>query len=590
MDTAPNIEQAIEETIELDVAIIGGGPGGSTCGGMLKKYAPELSVGIFERDAFPRDHVGESQLPPISRILNELGCWEAVEAANFPIKIGATYRWGNSNKLWDFEFMPVDAYREEARPRKWGEQTRQLALQVDRARYDQILLDHAATLGCEVHQPAQVREVSCHGDLVRGLTLSDGRKVQARYYVDASGGSAVLRRAMQIKIEAPTQLQNIAFWDYWENAQWATRFPGGATRVLILSIGSGWIWFIPLSPTRTSIGFVCPRQFYRDSGRKPEEMYLWALQQEPLMAELTAAASRSGNVQATKDWSFVAERVCGENWFLVGESAGFADPILAAGLTLTQTSAREAAYSILAIHRGEHEAAWLQKHYDDNQRSRIRQHIRFADFWYSANGIFTDLQDYTREIARDAGLDLDPQKAFQWLGTGGFTHDVLGQVGIGGLDLAGTRQVAQRFVGGSAQWQVSRFNRFRLQLDQAEQHQVPAYENGRIVPVKTLVRGPYRLPLCGLYAVVVAALEQGEDLLGDILPVFQQHAKTSGSTMPHLALHHLLQALELMLNQGWVTGEHDPKRPGIDLSTPDEGNIIHTNRELNLKLENLLGR
>jgi len=352
MNTTPNIEQ----NIKLDVAIVGGGPGGSTCGGMLKKHAPELSVGIFERDTFPRDHVGESQLPPISRILNELGCWEAVEAANFPIKIGATYRWGNSDKLWDFEFMPVNTYREETRPRKWGEQTRQLALQVDRARYDQILLDHAAALGCEVHQPAQVREVYCHGDQVRGLKLSDGRKVQARYYVDASGASAVLRRAMEIKIEVPTQLQNIAFWDYWENAQWVTRFPGGATRVLIMSIGSGWIWFIPLSPTRTSIGFVCPRQFYRDSGKKPEELYLWALSQEPLMAQLIAAASRTGNVQATKDWSFVADRVCGENWFLVGESAGFADPILAAGLTLTQTSAREAAYSILAMHRRQHDA------------------------------------------------------------------------------------------------------------------------------------------------------------------------------------------------------------------------------------------
>ncbi|HMB58716.1 MAG TPA: tryptophan 7-halogenase [Xanthomonadales bacterium] len=109
--------------MELDVAIIGGGPGGSTCGGLLKKYAPELSVGIFEREEFPRDHVGESQLPPVSQILHELGCWDDIEAENFPIKIGATYGWGNSEKLWDFEFMPVRAYKEETRPRSWGSQT-----------------------------------------------------------------------------------------------------------------------------------------------------------------------------------------------------------------------------------------------------------------------------------------------------------------------------------------------------------------------------------------------------------------------------------------------------------------------------------
>lgn len=572
-------------TIELDVAIIGGGPGGSTCGGMLAKYGPELEIGIFEREAFPREHVGESLLPPVAGILNELGCWEAVETANFPIKIGATYRWGNSRKLWDFEFMPLEAYREERRPRPWNAQTKQLALQVDRAHYDTILLEHARTLGCRVEQPAQVRKVMRDGDRVEGLSLADGREVEAKWYIDASGASAVLRRAMGIEIDLPTQLQNIAFWDYWENAEWATRFPGGATRVLVLSIGSGWIWFIPLGPTRTSIGFVCPRDFFRECGKSKEELYLWALSQEPLVAELTAKASREGEVRGTKDWSFVADRVAGENWFLVGEAAGFADPILAAGLTLTQSSAREAAYSIIAAGRGEHDPQWLRRHYDDNQRTRVRQHIRFADFWYSANGNFTDLQAYTRKIARDAGLNLDPQKAFQWLGTGGFTHDVLGQVGIGALDLAGTRQVAQRFVGGHAEWEVAKFNRFRLNTKGAKVIEIPAYRDGEIIPVKTYVRGNKRLPLYGFFAVVHKALKRERDLVGQILPAMQQYAAQSGERMaPHIVVHHLMQTLELMVSEGWVIGERDPNRPMIELSTPDEGHIIHTNRELNERI------
>ncbi len=570
----------------LDVAIIGGGPGGSTCGGMLAKYAPELSVGIFERETFPRDHVGESQLPPISSILNELGCWDAMEAANFPIKIGATYRWGNSNKLWDFEFMPMDAYREEQRPRPWTSQAKQLALQVDRARYDKILLDHAQETGCKVFQPAQVRKVETEGDKVTGLVLADGTEVTARWYIDASGASALLRRAMSIEIDLPTKLQNIAFWDYWENTEWATRFPGGGTRVLVLSIGTGWIWFIPLGPTRTSIGFVCPRDHFKSSGLSKEDIYLQALAQEPLIAELTENATRDGEVRGTKDWSFVTERAAGENWFLVGEAAGFADPILAAGLTLTQTSAREAAYSIIAMSRGKHDRDWLLKSYDDNQRTRIRQHIRFADFWYSANGNFTDLQAYTSEIAQDAGLELDPQRAFQWLGTGGFTHDVLGQVGIGGLDLAGTRQIAQRFVGGQAEWQVSRYNRFRLNTKGARVIEVPAYSDGEIRPIKTFVRGNKRLPLYGLFSVVHKALKGGRDLVGQILPAMQQHAAESGQHMaPQLVIHHLMQTLELMTNDGWVTCDLDPTRPKINLATPDEGHIIHTNRELNERMK-----
>jgi flavin-dependent dehydrogenase len=567
--------------MRIDIAIIGGGPGGSTCAGLLKKYAPELEVSVFEREQFPREHVGESALPPISKILNELGCWDEVESAGFPIKIGATYRWGNSEKLWDFEFMPINDYREEARPRQWSEQTRQLAMQVDRERYDDILLRHAASLGANVFQSTQVRSIEHEDDRVKKLVLADGTEVEAKWYVDASGASASLRRALGIGVEVPTKLQNIAFYDYWENTEWVTRFPGGATRVLVLSIGAGWIWFIPLSPTRTSIGFVCPKDFYKESGRKPEEMYLWALQQEPMIRDLTTKASREGNVRATRDWSFVADRVVGKNWLLVGEAAGFADPILAAGLTLTQTSAREAAFSLIALIRGEHEADWLLQHYNLNQRTRIQQHIRFADFWYSTNGIFTDLQEYTREIAADAGLDLDPQKAFQWLGTGGFTHDILGQVGIGALDLAGTRQIAQRFVGGKADWQLSHCNQLRLDLNGADEIVVPAYENGQVREVRTLRRGERSLPLCGLFAIVCSALQKGPDLVADLLPVFQQHAMHQKQMAPQLLLHHLLQALEVMLNEGWVLGEHNPERPGINLETPDEGLIVHTNQELN---------
>lgn len=55
---APNSEN------QFDVAIIGGGPGGSTTGTLLKKYNPGLKVAIFEREQFPREHIGESQSPP----------------------------------------------------------------------------------------------------------------------------------------------------------------------------------------------------------------------------------------------------------------------------------------------------------------------------------------------------------------------------------------------------------------------------------------------------------------------------------------------------------------------------------------------
>lgn len=131
--------------METDVAIIGGGPSGSTVGALLRKYSPNLRVAIFEREIFPRDHVGESHLPAISSILDEMGVWDKVEAANFPIKIGGTYRWGASDELWDLDFLVGKPFNDEPRPAKFVGQRRETAFQVDRSIYDKILLVTPAT-------------------------------------------------------------------------------------------------------------------------------------------------------------------------------------------------------------------------------------------------------------------------------------------------------------------------------------------------------------------------------------------------------------------------------------------------------------
>ena len=116
-----------------------------------------------------------------------------------------------------------------------------------------------------------------------------------------------------------------------------------------MSLGYGWLWFIPISATRTSIGLVCPAEHYKKSGLRPEELHLKAISDDPRISALVKDAKREEIMETTKDWSFVAERMVGENWLLVGEAAGFADPILAAGLTLTHVSAKEAAFSILGM-------------------------------------------------------------------------------------------------------------------------------------------------------------------------------------------------------------------------------------------------
>jgi flavin-dependent dehydrogenase len=563
-----------------DVAIVGGGPAGSTAGTLLKKYNPQLRVVILEKEKFPREHVGESQLPQIGQILAEMGCWDKIEAANFPIKVGATYRWGKDPNPWDFDFIAPQDFKDEPRPAQYEGQRLQTAFQVDRSIYDEILLNHAAELGCEVREETPVARILVEeDDAVSALQLKNGESITARYYIDASGHLGILRRALNIGTECPTQLQNIAIWDYWTNAEWAVEIGVGGTRVQVRSLPHGWIWFIPLGPTRTSIGFICPAERYKELQKRPEEIYQEALASEPLISRLIANATSRGKIETTKDWSFLAEKTVGKNWFLAGESAGFADPILAAGMALTHTGAREAAYTILELERQEYEANWLKSQYDRNQRQRVKQHIRFADFWYAANGQFTDLQAHCQQIAQDAGLHLNPDEAFRWLSQGGFTNDIIGQAVVAGVDLGSIKQVMQRFAWQQTAWQISSYNIFHLDLQAAVEEYVAVYSKGSIDRVKCYVKGERRLPLTGLYALLLNILSNTsdiEEIYQQLINVFRSRFSPDHS---RVALHQTMGCLEVMVTEGWVKGGLNSNKPTLEISIPIEGVLIHTNKE-----------
>jgi len=540
--------------MRYDVAIVGGGPAGSTCATLLKKYDPSIKVGVFEREVFPRDHIGESQLPLISIVLNEMGVWERVEAANFPIKVGATYRWGSSDDLWAFNFVPDGKLADEARPAQYKGQRTQTAFQVDRAVYDKILLDYAVELGTEVHQPASVAKVHVDGDRVTGLTLNNGEEVQADYFIDASGRPAIIRKALGVGVAEPSSLQNVAFWDYWQNAEWAEEIGVGGTRVQVLSLGYGWIWFIPLGPTRTSIGLVVPAKHYKEKGLKPEELYRRALQEEPRISNLLKNATPEGKFEGTSDWSFLSDRLAGENWFLAGESAGFADPILAAGLTLAHAGAREAAYSILQARKHPRDAEWLADQYDQRNRRRIMQHIRFADYWYTANAHFSDLKEFTTQIAKDAGLDLDPERAFQWLGTGGFVDEDMFVGGLGTFSFNALHQIGQRLAPGEYRKAYGGMNHFKLDLRGAIKTVFPQYREGKIEKIHGYERDGKVLPLQGLVGYLVKGLQTSPEIV-KALTTIMRLMREEGEGYSKDVQDRLLETLEALIRDGWVVGK-----------------------------------
>ena len=574
--------------MNYDVAIIGGGPAGSTMGSILRKYMPTAKVLIVEREIFPREHVGESQLPPVTRVLEEMGCWDKVEAAGFPVKTGALYRWGSTDDLWRFDFLVGQEFEDKPRPALLEGQREQTTFHVERGVFDEILLDHAAELGCEVCEGVKVTKVHRTGDKVEGIQVdgptlpigvdADGW-VRAKHCIDASGHVGILRRAMDVPISEPTSLKNVAAWRYWKSDLWADvdGVGKGGVRVRVMSLGHGWIWFIPISKDLTSVGFVTHADHYKKSGRSLPELYAEAIKLDPHVAELLIDAEPQGEIHSTKDWSFLADRMSGENWMLVGESAGFADPILAGGMALTMVGAKEAAYLHAAILQGEHDEQWLKDWYSETQIRRISQHIKFADYWYSANGHFSDLQAYTSQIAAEAGLSLNPKEAFQWLGTGGFVSDDLTSPVVGSYRLGAVKSAMQVLSGIPATWELNQWNNFTLNLEGAVVEYVPYCADGSISKVKCYKRGKSLLPMIGIYRMVFRALNRASDAAALVKELKMIITSTKEITEPYNAFLGALDALEGMIVEGWLNTSIKEGRPFMTVML-DEASVSMAGR------------
>src|SRR5213082_1493352 len=160
-----------------DVIAIGGGPGGSSTASFLARAGKRVLV--LEREHFPRFHIGESLLPYNRRFFADMGVLEMLEQEGFPLKTGAQFHVGNGSKCLKLIFRNGRYTREAT------------AFQVERSKFDHLLLQHAQKSGATVRERMTVtRFDNAALDFVTVETCDDAGEAQtfrARFLIDASG-------------------------------------------------------------------------------------------------------------------------------------------------------------------------------------------------------------------------------------------------------------------------------------------------------------------------------------------------------------------------------------------------------------------
>jgi len=326
------------------VLVIGGGPAGSTAAHLLAKAG--FSVTLLERARFPRYHIGESLQPSCLAVLDRLGLRQALLDHGFTKKYGVYHEWGHEK--WAVEFAAIP--NQEI-----------FSFQVIRSEFDQLLIEAAQQAGVAVHQDIEVVGLDWDGDRPvaarwRSSAASSGEKaITFDRLVDASGRNGLISTRYNKDRRFNEGFQNVAIWAYWKGTQPLDEGPPGATAAA--TVGSGWIWGIPLHNGTLSVGLVTHRDEFkrrREEANGLLDLYMRAVEESPLASRLTANAQRIGNdVHIEQDYSYAAKSFAGPGYFVAGDAACFIDPLLSSGVHLALYSALLAAASTASVLRGE---------------------------------------------------------------------------------------------------------------------------------------------------------------------------------------------------------------------------------------------
>jgi len=324
-------------TNKFDVIVMGGGPAGSSVAGILAREGRQVI--LFEKEIFPRHHIGESLMTDTYWTFRRLGLLEKLKESPFVRKYSVQFANAAGKESRPFYFFEA-VHHESA-----------VTWQVTRAQFDHLLINHAAEQGAVVHQGVLVKQVLFEGDRAVGVEvqMQDGtrEKFFANVIVDATGQAALLSNKFRWRVRDP-KLKKAVLYSYFKGAHREPDLNGGATLVLRTEPGSGgWFWYIPLENDITSVGIVAnPEYLLKNRGQDLAKIFHEEIEKCEAVRRRVEGGTRVDKIYSILDYSYRSKQNAGNGFILIGDAYGFLDPIYSSGVLLALKMAELAADAI----------------------------------------------------------------------------------------------------------------------------------------------------------------------------------------------------------------------------------------------------